>query len=280
MQTLHSIEECAAWRGSIKGSLGFVPTMGALHRGHLSLVKISKKNCNKTIVSIFVNPAQFSENEDFNSYPCTINEDLKRLAQEKVDAVFMPTKNQLYKNQNSEYFYDTPLSTKLEGIARPHFFKGVTMIVSKLFNIIKPSHTIFGEKDAQQLLIITKMIRNNALNIQIIPGKTIRNKNGLALSSRNSYLSKKEQQVASNIYKGLMEIKELLENNTVDAKILKKHFSDFLNSFDVFQIDYVSIANLETLDELEQVNTKTLISTAVFFNGVRLIDNFTYSPST
>ena len=280
MKILHSIKECAGWRKSIKGSVGFVPTMGALHLGHLSLVKISKKACDRTIVSIFINPTQFSPNEDLDSYPLTVEQDLMHLKKERVDAVFMPSEKEIYDNQNSEYFYDTPLSKKLEGIARPHFFKGVTMIVSKLFNIIKPTHAVFGEKDAQQLIIIKKMINENKLPIRLFSGKTIRDKNGLAYSSRNLYLSKKDQKLAGKIYKNLLLIKSLLDNGEKNSKILKNKFTNSINSFPVFKLDYISLACTETLDERDSVIDKTLVSTAVFFKGVRLIDSFIYSSST
>ena len=174
MKILRSIKECKEWRDSADGSVGFVPTMGALHRGHVSLVKISKNNCDKTIVSIFINPAQFGPGEDLESYPKTIDKDLTCLKQENVDAVFLPSANELYNNKKDEYFFKTPLSQKLEGVTRPHFFKGVTMIVSKLFEIVRPSHTVFGQKDAQQFLIISQMIKHNRLPVTMLSGKTIR----------------------------------------------------------------------------------------------------------
>ena len=279
MKILRSIKECKEWRDSADGSVGFVPTMGALHRGHVSLVKISKNNCDKTIVSIFINPAQFGPGEDLESYPKTIDKDLTCLKQENVDAVFLPNANELYNNKKDEYFFKTPLSQKLEGVTRPHFFKGVTMIVSKLFEIVRPSHTVFGQKDAQQFLIISQMIKHNRLPVTMLSGKTIRDNNGLALSSRNSYLSKEEQLIASNIYKGLMQIKEMLKNKIINAEELKNAFSSFIDSFGVFEIDYISIASLDTLEEVDLVNTKALISTAIYFKDVRLIDNFIYSST-
>ena len=279
MKILRSIKECKEWRDSVDGSLGFVPTMGALHRGHVSLFKISKNNCDNTIVSIFVNPTQFGPGEDLESYPKTIDKDLTYLQQENVDAVFLPSANELYSNKKEDYFFNTPLSQKLEGVARPHFFKGVTMIVSKLFEIVRPSHTVFGQKDAQQFLIISKMIEYNKLPIKILLGQTIRDNNGLALSSRNSYLSQNEQRLASNVYKGLMQIKEMLQGKTISAKELKNAFISFISSFEVFKIDYISIASLDTLEEIDTVNYKALISTAIYFKDVRLIDNFIYSST-
>ena len=278
MQALHSIEECIRWRMSKGGSVGFVPTMGALHEGHLSLVKISKKQCDNTIVSIFINPTQFSPDEDFSAYPKTLDQDLKHLKKEGVDAVFMPAANELYKDKENECFFDTPLALKLEGASRPHFFKGVTMVVNKLFNIINPTHTVFGQKDAQQLLIIKHMIHDKNLSIELVSGTTVRDKNGLALSSRNSYLSTENQKIASNIYKGLLTIKSLLDSGIDRVSELKQNFKDSLNAFPELKIDYISIACADSLDELEIVDRKALISTAVFFNKVRLIDNIAFVP--
>ena len=281
MHLLKSIDDCVQWRKSQKKMLGFVPTMGALHEGHLSLVRLSQKTCNKTIVSIFLNPTQFAENEDLASYPNTINEDLKKLRLENVDAVFMPSIGELYKNSQDNYWFDTPLALKLEGKSRPLFFKGVTMVVHKLFKIVQPTHAIFGKKDAQQLLIIKEMIKHNDYGIKVVPGSTVRSEGGLALSSRNSYLNAKETKIARNIYLGLLKIKSCLDSGEKDPTILKNSFIIHINQFDEFVIDYISIACEESLDEIVgPVNQKVLISTAVFLNKVRLIDNFSYSPST
>lgn len=277
MKILYSIAECIKWRKSAHGSVGFVPTMGALHQGHLSLVKIAKKNCDYTAVSIFINPTQFSENEDLNSYPSMLEQDIELLKKELVDAVFIPSENEIYNQKSDNAFYDTPLSKKLEGVTRPHFFKGVTMVVSRLFNIVDPTHVVFGEKDAQQLIIIKKMIEENKSSITLISGKTIRNKHGLALSSRNTYLSTKEQKEASKIYHSLMLIKELLGAGEKNSQILKNEFIKSIKSVASFKLDYISIADIETLHETTKIKKKkTLVSTAVFFKEVRLIDNFIY----
>jgi len=277
MKVLYSIAECIKWRKSAHGSVGFVPTMGALHQGHLSLVQIAKKNCDYTAVSIFINPTQFSENEDLNSYPSMLEQDIELLKKELVDAVFIPSENEIYNQKSDNAFYDTPLSKKLEGVTRPHFFKGVTMVVSRLFNIVDPTHVVFGEKDAQQLIIIKKMIEENKSSITLISGKTIRNKHGLALSSRNTYLSTKEQKEASKIYHSLMLIKELLGIGETNSQILKNEFIKSIKSVASFKLDYISIADIETLDETTKIKKKkTLVSTAVFFKEVRLIDNFIY----
>lgn len=280
MLIFHSIEECRSWRVNQKQTVGFIPTMGALHHGHLSLVDLSTKNCKKTIVSIFINPAQFAESEDFDSYPKTIDKDLQLLKIKNVDAVFLPEKEQLYNGKSKDYFFESPLSYKLEGKSRPHFFKGVTTIVHKLFNIISPTHAFFGQKDAQQLLIVSLMIKKKHPSIQLIRGATVRDSNGLALSSRNNYLSKKNKLLASNVYAGLMQIKKSIDGGNENTKDLKKIFIDFISSFPGLSIDYISIADIKTLEEVNKVEQKILISTAIFLGRVRLIDNIAYSPST
>ena len=280
MRLLKSIDDCIRWRNSHKKTLGFVPTMGALHEGHLSLVRISKKKCNTTIVSIFLNPTQFSENEDLDSYPNTINQDLIKLQDENVDAVFMPSANEMYQNNQQDYWFDSPLSLKLEGRSRPLFFKGVTMIVHKLFKIIQPTHTVFGKKDAQQLLIIKQMIKKNNYGIKMIAGPTVRSKGGLALSSRNTYLNIKETKIAHNVYLGLLKIKQGLGSGEKNPETLKNTFIEHIGLFDELSIDYISIACDKSLDEIVGlINQSVLISTAVFLNKVRLVDNFSYSPS-
>ena len=280
MLIFHSIEECISWRINQKTTVGFVPTMGALHRGHLSLVDLSQKKCDKTIVSIFINPTQFAANEDLDSYPKTIDEDLLLLKEKKVDAVFMPTAEQMYNKESDNYFFESELSYKLEGKSRPHFFKGVTTIVHKLFNIVNPTHTVFGQKDAQQLLIVEQMIKEKHSSLYLIKGPIVRNNKGLALSSRNNYLSKENKVIASNIYTGLMHLKSSLDNGNKKANILKNIYSEFLNDFSGFSIDYISIADTQTLEEITIVDRRVLISTAVVLDKVRLIDNFIYSPST
>ena len=280
MRIFRSIEECRSWRINQKHTVGFVPTMGALHHGHSSLVDLSIKKCETTIVSIFINPTQFAKNEDLDSYPQTIDEDLKLLKIKNIDAVFLPNKEQMYNEKSKDYFFESQLCYKLEGKSRPHFFKGVTTIVHKLFNIISPTHVVFGQKDAQQLLIIDKMIKKKHPSIRLIRGATVRDSNGLALSSRNNYLSNKDRLLASNVCAGLVQIKKSIDGGNENTKNLKKIFIDFISTFPDLSIDYISIADIETLEEVNKVERKVLISTAVFLNRVRLIDNLTYPLST
>ena len=277
MLVLHTISDCKTWRNKQTDSLGFVPTMGALHAGHLSLIKTSQKHCSKTIVSIYVNPSQFSANEDLGSYPKTIENDFSHLKELNVDAVFLPTDNEMYPENETESFnYETALFKKLEGNSRPHFFYGVTKIVSKLFNIVNPTHTFFGEKDAQQSRIIKKMIDDLSYDIKFFTCPTIRNKDGLALSSRNDYLTAEEQKKAIILYQSLMIVEKLIKDGEKDTAKLKQSFISSINSSSGFTVDYISIACNDSLNELDFWKEKSLISAAVFYKKIRLIDNFVY----
>jgi len=277
MIVLHTINDCRTWRKQQTGTVGFVPTMGALHEGHFSLIQNSKKRCGSTLVSIYINPAQFSKNEDLSSYPKTIDCDLKNLKKLNIDAVFMPADNEIYPKDTIKSFkYHNPLFDKLEGASRPHFFYGVTRVVSILFDITSPTHTFFGEKDAQQAHIIKKMILDLEYNIHFVLCPTKRDKNGLALSSRNSYFNLDERSRASRIYKSLMVIKESIFGGEKNTEKLKSIFISEINKEANFTVDYISIACNDSLDELTTWRPNSLISTAVFYKKVRLIDNFVY----
>ena len=274
MKILHSIQECKKWRESAVGTVGFVPTMGALHVGHLSLIKISQKKCKNTVVSIYINPTQFAQNEDFSSYPKTIESDLGQLKVLGVCAVFLPTDNEMYPNNIVDNFkYENSLFKKLEGKSRPHFFYGVTKIVSKLFDIVKPTHTFFGEKDAQQSRVVKQMIVDLNYNIYFFSCPIIRNIDGLALSSRNNYLTNEEQKRASIIYKSLLLIKQHITQGDTNTIKLKQIFLKSIHTCPGFKVDYISIACNVSLKEFNEWRPNSLISAAVFYNKVRLIDN-------
>ena len=203
MNTINTIRDFQEWRQGISGSLGFVPTMGALHGGHLSLVEKSIKMCMHTVVSIYLNPTQFSSDEDIETYPQNLKHDLESLSQFQVDVIFLPTDSEMYPLGFSTYVKETILSMVLEGKSRPVFFQGVATVVTKLFNIVRPTHAFFGIKDAQQLLIIKKIVKDMAYPIDIIDCPIVRENNGIAMSSRNRYLSLAEHKIATNIYKAL-----------------------------------------------------------------------------
>ena len=277
MKTISSVSEFRKFRKQLKGSVGFVPTMGALHGGHLSLVKKSISVCNYTIVSIFLNPAQFSIDEDLSSYPRTIEKDLMLLKGMKVDAVFVPSSKKIYLENHSTFIYENSLTKHLEGSSRPHFFQGVTTIVAKLFNIVQPSHSFFGEKDAQQLIVVKKMVKDLNYAIEIVSCPTIRDKNGLAMSSRNQYLSKTSRLSASIIYLGLSEAIALLDAGEKNPSLIKKKIEKTISRESSLNIDYIMVSDKDTLEEITNSSWRNiLISLAVYIEGVRLIDNVSY----
>ena len=271
-------EEFLAWRASVDSSksIGFVPTMGALHGGHLSLVDQSIKDCQLSCVSIFINPRQFGKGEDLDSYPQDINRDLKILEEAGVDIVFVPNMDDMYSKDDSLLMSETSLSLLLEGKSRPQFFTGVLTIVSKLFNLIRPTSAYFGMKDAQQLIVIQKMVRDMKYPINIIPCETVREHNGLAMSSRNEYLNREQRDSAKVLYLSLLYAKELIDSGEPNPLAIKGAIEKMLLSIPELKIDYISIADKNTLLEIETNITRknvTLISLAVFLGGVRLIDN-------
>jgi len=278
MRELKTSSECFLFRKSCVGSVGLIPTMGALHAGHLSLIKKSLALCDITIVTIFVNPKQFSEKEDLDAYPITLKKDLDLLRAIDVSCVFAPKKSEMYPLDCSFDIVENKLSLLLEGISRPEFFCGVITIVSKLFNLFQPTHTFFGEKDAQQLIIIKKLIKDMNYNIKCVGLPTVRDKRGLALSSRNQRLSEQQKDVASNIYAALLLSKECINSNERNVKIVSDIFYNHLNKYKELKLDYFSISNLETLDDVCPVITDSvLISVAVYLGPVRLIDNIVCS---
>ena len=277
MEIIKTADEFVNWRSKQSDSIGFIPTLGALHDGHMSLIKESRKNCKITIVSIFLNPTQFSANEDLDSYPNTRKQDIYNLNCLNVDVLFLPNETEMYQNVCDVNVPSSELFNKLEGKSRPHFFYGVTTIVAKLFNIIQPTHTFFGQKDAQQLIIIKEMIMNMKYPITLVSCPTIRDKNGLALSSRNSYLNDNEQQQAAIIHQSLMKIKEKINQGIFNTNELKNIFKKNIITNRNINIDYISIADIKTLKEVDKIkDQKVLVSAAVFFKNVRLIDNFIY----
>ena len=281
MKTINTIQNFRVWRKGISGSLGFVPTMGSLHDGHLSLVAEANKICTHTVVSIYLNPAQFAPDEDLATYPKNLQHDLEALSQFQIDSIFLPTDSEMYSRGYSTYMQETKLSTVLEGKSRPLFFQGVATVVAKFFNIVKPTHAFFGEKDAQQLLIVKKMVKDMAYPIDIISCPIIRHNNGLAMSSRNSYLSESDQKVASIIYRSLQDGKNLVISGERNAQTIRDKITWSIMQENLLRIDYVSVADIKTLVEISgNISNNILVSTAVFLGKTRLIDNFSYSVSS
>lgn len=255
-------------------SIGFVPTMGALHEGHLSLVRQSKEENDNTIVSIFVNPLQFGPNEDLNRYPRPIEKDTEKLNELGVDFLFLPSHEDLYPDHYNSYVIVDELSQYLCGMSRPGHFRGVTTIVAKLFHISLPSIAYFGQKDYQQVLLIRRMVQdlNFPLTIKTMP--IIRDMDGLAMSSRNAYLSYAERQAALRLNESLKLIEKFIGDGEKNITYLRKIIEGHLLSSELIKIDYISICNPETLKELESPETnQILIALAVFIGKTRLIDN-------
>tara|TARA_B100001559_G_scaffold289581_1_gene268017 strand:- start:292 stop:1068 length:777 start_codon:yes stop_codon:yes gene_type:complete len=253
--------------------VGFVPTMGALHEGHLSLIKKSKKSCDNTVVSIFVNPKQFSPNEDFKVYPRNLDKDVFCLERCDVDALFFPDEKMIYPKNFSTYVDESLLSLGLEGCSRPHFFKGVLTVVLKLFNIISPQSVFFGKKDYQQLRLIQKMVEDLNLNISVVGCETIRERGGLAMSSRNEVFSSEEKEALGVIYSSLSAAKKEILSGKRDVLAVKKFIEKILLGLAGVRVDYIDITDIERLVSVEKISEDSLISLAVFFKDIRLIDN-------
>ncbi|PIE60083.1 MAG: pantoate--beta-alanine ligase [Desulfobulbus propionicus] len=260
-------------------TIAFVPTMGYLHEGHLSLLKIGRENADALILSIFVNPAQFAPHEDLDSYPRNLDRDVKLAKQEGVDAVFVPgDHNTLYPEGYQSYVELSKLPNHLCGLSRPVFFRGVTTVVTQLFNITKPHIAVFGEKDFQQLAVIKQMVRDLKFDIEIIGGPIVREPDGLAMSSRNAYLREGMRPAALSLSRSLNKAKELVQKGVRDTKIIRQEAEKIITEYPENTIDYVSLCDPVTLDEVESVAGPTLMALAVHLNTIRLIDNTLLVP--
>lgn len=258
-------------------SIGFVPTMGCLHQGHLSLIEQARQENDKVIVSIFVNPLQFGPNEDFSRYPRSLDKDLEGCKNFGADLVFTPSLNELLPEKNLIYVDVDLLGNNLCGSSRPGHFRGVCTIVAKLFNILTPDRSYFGQKDAQQLAIITRMVKDLNFNTKIVPCPIVREADGLAMSSRNVYLTKEERKAATIISKSLTAAKSLLEQGERDSLNIKSFIIDSIKTEPLANIDYVEIVDHESLQYVDNIEKPILIAVAVYFGKTRLIDNFTYT---
>ncbi len=250
------------WRAQGK-SIGFVPTMGGLHKGHLSLIDIAKKNANKVVVSIFVNPTQFAAHEDFDTYPRTIDADLTTLSSSQTDLTFIPSASDIYPNDlafnQDEFIHDKYLFEILCGKTRPHFFYGVLQVVRRLFDIVRPDIAVFGQKDYQQLHIIKRFTSG----VKIIEAPIIRDSKGLAMSTRNQYLNENEHKIAPQLYKTLTKIAQEKLDKKSAIQQLQIHF----------KLDYLEILDANTLKQISNNTRKIAILCAVFLGSTRLIDN-------
>jgi pantoate--beta-alanine ligase len=254
-------------------TIGFVPTMGALHQGHLSLIRKARSENDIVVVSIFVNPLQFGPNEDYKKYPRDLQSDAFLCENENVDIIFAPDESSFYEKPHLTTITVKDLSEKLCGKSRPGHFDGVCTVVNKLFNIVKPNKAYFGKKDYQQLIIVKKMVEDLSMSVKIVPCNIVRDIDGLALSSRNKYLSKEEREEALNIYKSLMEAKELLQNGETNSDKIKKSIENILKSGKRTKIDYIEIVDKDNLNPVNIIDRNTIILIAAFVGTTRLIDN-------
>ncbi|MCX7991496.1 MAG: pantoate--beta-alanine ligase [Proteobacteria bacterium] len=256
-------------------TIGFVPTMGFLHEGHLTLVREAKKICNVVVVSIFVNPLQFGPKEDFAKYPRDFERDSAMLQKEGVEYIFHPDGEEMYGKGYQTYVEVTEVTKNLCGASRPGHFKGVTTVVSKLFNAVMPDYAFFGEKDYQQLATIKRMVADLNMDINVIGVPIVREADGLAMSSRNTYLSEEERKSALCLYRAINLAKELINNGERSAEKILSEVVNLISNTALTRIDYVKLCDPETLDYIETglLKGKTLLALAVFVGNTRLIDN-------
>ncbi len=255
-------------------TIGFVPTMGALHRGHISLVKRARNENDIVTASIFVNPIQFGPKEDFDSYPKDMEGDMEKLQKEGVDILFMPDNKNMYGERLSTYINVREISDKLCGAFRPGHFTGVATAVCKLFNIVKPSRAYFGQKDFQQTVVIRRMVQDMNMDVELVICPTIREKDGLAMSSRNIYLSSNEKASAVVIYGTLLSASQLIKSGGSNPADVKKHMINKLMSNPlVKEIQYAGVYDMDTLEEMAEFKKENLLAIAVKIGNTRLIDN-------
>jgi pantoate--beta-alanine ligase len=273
MQVVKTISEIRALRRKLSGTVGFVPTMGFLHDGHLALVKQARMGNSAVIVSIYVNPAQFGPREDFGAYPRDLNRDLELLRGEGVDMVFVPSDDEMYPVEFSTWVDVEKVTDRLEGASRPGHFRGVATVVAKLFNIVQPTRAYFGQKDAQQVVVIKKTVADLNMNLEVVVVPTVRESDGLAMSSRNIYLGPKERPAATILFKALMLARQLRQGGEKDAEKIRRQMTSLIQKEPLAQIDYVSVADAETLEELNLIDGRAVASLAVRIGKTRLIDN-------
>ena len=274
MKTIIGLDKLRASRLSLAGTVGLVPTMGYLHEGHLSLIRLAKAECENVVVSIFVNPTQFGANEDLSKYPRDLERDLSLIEPLGVDLVWTPTAEIMYPTGYQTWVEVDAITRPLEGSMRPTHFKGVTTVVAKLFNAVQPHKAYFGQKDAQQAAVIRQMVRDLNFPIDVIVCPIVREADGLAMSSRNKYLEGADRKAATVLFRALSAARDAYEGGERDAEVLRGKMKEVLESEPRAQIQYVSCADYDSLEELEVVKGKTLLSMAVILGKTRLIDNF------
>jgi pantoate--beta-alanine ligase len=278
MQQLTDRNTIRAWRAGTSGSVGLVPTMGALHAGHMALVDAARRENDQVCVSIFVNPKQFAAQEDLATYPRTLDADLGLLRRAGVDAVFMPDVAAMYPPGSRTSIHVAELTSQLEGASRPGHFDGVCLVVAKLFNLIQPHRAYFGWKDAQQVRVIQQMVDDIDFPVEVRPQPTVRDHDGLALSSRNQGLSEAGRVAARRISEALDLVSQAVQSGDREASSLRDVASEHLSTHPQLSVDYIEIVDLQSLQPVISLDRPTLLVVAVICNDIRLIDNLLIEP--
>jgi pantoate--beta-alanine ligase len=279
MKVTTTVADMRRLRATLIEPVGLTPTMGYLHEGHLSLVRKARNDNQSVVVSIFINPTQFGPGEDLERYPSDIKRDLKLLEKEGVDIAFTPPVAEMYPPHFNSWVEVGNLTSRLEGACRPGHFRGVTTVIAKLFGIIRPNKAYFGQKDAQQALVVKKMVTDLNMNLEVVVLPTVREPDGLAMSSRNRYLNPEERQAATVLHRALTLAQGLWSQGELNAKRLRQAMTGLIQKEPLVTIDYVSIADAETLEELDEIVAPALASLAVKIGSTRLIDNNVLSNS-
>jgi len=273
MRTVITLPDLRTARLPLSGTVGLVPTMGYLHEGHLSLVRRAREECKHVIVSIFVNPTQFGPSEDLAKYPRDLDRDLKLMEPFSPDVVWIPTVESMYPPGYQTWVEVEEMTNPLEGAMRPGHFKGVTTVVTKLFNAVQPHKAYFGQKDAQQVAVIRQMTQDLNFPVEIVVCPIVREPDGLAMSSRNVHLDPQQRKAATVLFRALNAGKEVYDKGERDPGMLRQIMTEVLATEALVQVQYVSCADYDTLEELEIIRGKALLSMAVFLGKTRLIDN-------
>ncbi|GAB6139008.1 pantoate--beta-alanine ligase [Halanaerobaculum tunisiense] len=271
--TIPEIREFVKTKQRAGQKIGLVPTMGYLHQGHLALMKEAKQENDIVITSIFVNPTQFGPDEDYDEYPRNLDRDAELAAKVGVDAIFAPETDEIYSSKAATTVQVEGLTDKLCGACRPGHFTGVCTIVSKLFNIINPDRAYFGQKDAQQALVIKRMVKDLNFGLEIVTVPIVREEDGLAVSSRNKYLNQAERTAATVLYNSLELARQLIEQGEGNAEVVKNKMIELIEDEPLAKIDYVELVDQDTLESITEINGQILIALAVYIGGTRLIDN-------
>jgi pantoate--beta-alanine ligase len=274
MKHVATFEELNQGRGRLKHPIGFVPTMGFLHEGHMSLVELARKECKSVVASIFVNPSQFGPNEDLESYPRDLPRDQAMLKEAGVDLLWMPTANQMYPEDFQTWIDVGEISQGLEGAERPGHFRGVSTVVAKLFNAVRPDKAYFGQKDAQQVAVIRQMVRDLNIPVDIVVAPTVREADGLAMSSRNTYLTAEQREAAPVLFQALQVAEASYQSGERSADKIRALMQEKIDSVPSANAHYLSCANPNSLKELDEIDQDgALLSLAVQIGKTRLIDN-------